>query len=270
MSLRNILGSARRGIIGAVGRRTVRLPDVGPLVSFSFDDFPLSALRVGGAILKSYGMSGTYYAAMGLMGTVNELGPQFGTDDLATLLKDGHELGSHTFGHVSCRVLPLRQFEAEVIKGKEAVERITGGGQFHHFAYPYGDVTLRAKARIGARFASCRGIFPGINTSPIDMNLLRANRLYSRSFDLDVISRLVGHNDKQRGWLIFYTHDVSERTSAFGCNPSQFEGVVKLVARGRATVLPVGKAVERAIGAHLPDRDEMAKAPVHYVGTIAL
>jgi peptidoglycan/xylan/chitin deacetylase (PgdA/CDA1 family) len=270
MFFRGLLASARRGIISALGRREVRLPDMGPLVSFSFDDFPCSALQVGGAILKSYGMSGTYYTAMGLMGTVNELGSQFRAEDLATLLKDDHELGSHTFGHVSCRALPLSKFEAEVIKGKEAVERITGGRQFHHFAYPYGDVTLRAKAKIGARCASCRSILPGINTSPVDLNLLRANHLYSWSFDMDVISRLVTRNDKQRGWLIFYTHDVSDRPSAFGCTLSQFEGVVKLVAQAGATVLPVGKAVERAIGVHLPDRDEMAKAPVHYVGTIAL
>ena len=247
MFLRHLLGNARRGIISAVGRREFRLPDVGPLVSFSFDDFPLSALQVGGAILKSYGICGTYYAAMGLMGQANDMGPQFGAEDLATLLKDGHELGSHTFGHLSCRALPLDDFEAEVIKGKEAVERITGAGQLHHFSYPYGHVTLRAKGRIGARLASCRGIFPGINTSPVDLNLLRANSLYSWSFDLDAVSRLLTQNDQHSGWLIFYTHDLSDRPSAFGCAPSQFEGVVRLVARAGATVLPVGKVAGSAI-----------------------
>jgi peptidoglycan/xylan/chitin deacetylase (PgdA/CDA1 family) len=247
MFFQDLLGRARRGIISAVERREVPLPDMGPLVSFSFDDFPLSALHVGGAILKSYGISGTYYAAMGLMGTANHMGPHFEAEDLAMLLKDGHELGSHTFGHVSCRALPLRDYEAEVRKGREAVERITGGGQFHHFSYPYGHVTLRAKARIGARFASCRSIFRGINTSPVDLNLLRANRLYSWSFDLDAISRLVTQNERQRGWLVFYTHDVSVRPSAFGCTPAQLESVVKLVARARATVLPVGKVAERAM-----------------------
>jgi peptidoglycan/xylan/chitin deacetylase (PgdA/CDA1 family) len=229
------------GIISTVGRREFRLPDVGPLVSFSFDDFPRSALHVGGAILKSYGISGTYYAAMGLMGTANGMGPQFRTEDLERLLKDGHELGSHTFGHRSCRALPLRDFEAEVIKGKEAVERITGPGRSHHFSYPYGHVTLRAKGRVGARLASCRGIFPGINTSPVDLNLLRANNLYSWSFDLDAIGRLLTQNGKQRGWLIFYTHDISDQPSAFGCTPSQFESVVKLVTRAGGTALPVGK-----------------------------
>lgn len=243
MFLRHYLGNVRHGIISAVGRREFRLPNVGPLVSFSFDDFPRSALHIGGAILKSYGLRGTYYAAMGLMGTANHIGPQFGAEDLAALLKDGHELGSHTFSHRSCRALPLREFEAEVIKGKEAVERVTGGGRFHSFSYPYGDVTLRARARIGAGLSSCRGIFPGINISPVDLNLLRANSLYSESFDLEAVSHLIRKNAEQCGWLIFYTHDLSDRPSAFGCTPSQFECVVKLVARAGATVLPVGKVV---------------------------
>jgi len=247
MFFRDLLGSARRGIIAAVGRREARLPDAGPLVSFSFDDFPRSALHVGGPILQSHGFRGTYYAAMGLMGTANHMGPHFGAEDLAVLLRDGHELGSHTYSHVSCRALPLREFGAEVIKGKEAVECITGAKPLHHFSYPYGHVTLRAKASIGARLASCRGIFPGINTSPFDLNLLRANHIYHWSFDLDAVRRLLTRNDQQRGWLIFYTHDVSDCPSAFGCTPAQLEGVVKLVARAGATVLPVGKVAGSAI-----------------------
>jgi peptidoglycan/xylan/chitin deacetylase (PgdA/CDA1 family) len=249
MSLRRLISIARSRVLSAVVRREFRLPDVGPLVSFSFDDFPRSALQMGGAILKSYGMAGTYYTAMGLMGTSNRLGSQFEAEDLTSLLKDGHELGSHTFDHRSCRRLPVREFEAEVIKGQEAVERINGPGRLHHFSYPYGDITLRVKGRIGARFGSCRGIFPGINTSPVDLNLLRANSLYSRSFDSDAVIRLLVRNRQQRGWLIFYTHDISDRPSDFGCTPSQFEGVVKLVARAGATVLTVGKVAAMPLDA---------------------
>lgn len=242
MSLRWLLGNMRRGFLSAVQRREFPLPPGGPLISFSFDDFPLSALQVGGAILKSYGMRGTYYAAMGLMGkTSPKMGPYFGAGELDTLLKDGHELGSHTFDHVSCRATPLNDFAADVVKGREAVERIAGAGPCHHFSYPYGHATWRAKGLIGARMASCRGIFPGINTSPVDLNLLRANSLYSGTFDEEAILRLVRKNAERRGWLIFYTHDLSDRPSDFGCTPTQFESVVELVVRSHATVLPVGK-----------------------------
>jgi peptidoglycan/xylan/chitin deacetylase (PgdA/CDA1 family) len=222
MSVRHLLGDVRSGVISAVRRREFRLPEGEPLISFSFDDSPLSALQMGGTILKSYGICGTYYVAMGLLGTSSAgMGPYFGAAELKILLKDGHELGSHTFSHISCRATSLSDFEADVMKGKEAVERVTGGGPSHHFSYPYGHATWRAKVMIGPRLASCRGIFPGINTSPVDLNLLRANSLYCGAFDFDTIGRLLKENSQRRGWLISYTHDISERPSPHGCTPAQ-------------------------------------------------
>ena len=107
------MGTVRGNIISAVGRREFSLLETGPLISFSFDDFPLSALQAGGAILKSYSACGTFYAAMGLMGkTSPQMGPYFGPGDLEILLKDGHELGSHTFSHISCRATSPGDFEA--------------------------------------------------------------------------------------------------------------------------------------------------------------
>jgi peptidoglycan/xylan/chitin deacetylase (PgdA/CDA1 family) len=246
MSSRQLLGKIRQGVISAVNRRNLQLSGVGPVVSFTFDDFPQSALRVGGDILKSYRACGTFYTAVGLMNQINDLGQQFCVEDLHALLRDGHELGSHTFGHFSCRSSTLREFEADVWKGREAVELITGGERPHHFSYPYGHITSRAKSRIGAYMASCRGIAPGINESPVDLNLLRANSLYSSSFHLDSIDRLLTLNEERRAWIIFYTHDISMDPSAFGCKPFELEDVVKLAIKRGARILPVGQVVLNA------------------------
>ncbi len=252
MSVRQVLGRMRAGVVQALDRRELPLGERGPIVSFTFDDFPRSALAVGGAILKSHGVRGTFYAAAGLMGQVDALGRQYREEDLYELLRDGHELGSHTFGHVSCRRLPLERFEADVIKGKEAVERVAGHGKPHHFAYPYGHATLRAKGRVGALVSSCRGVIPGVNESPVDLNLLRANALYSGSRALAAVDHLLRENEERKGWLIFYTHDVAEAPSAFGCRPGEFERVVKLAVSSRAAVLPVGEAAGcPASAAHL-------------------
>ena len=48
-----------------------------PLISFSFDDFPRSALFTGGALLEQYGVAGTYYASLGLMGKTSPTGEIF-------------------------------------------------------------------------------------------------------------------------------------------------------------------------------------------------
>ncbi|MEJ2008122.1 MAG: polysaccharide deacetylase family protein, partial [Acidobacteriota bacterium] len=225
-------------------RREWSLPDRGPIVSFTFDDFPRSALETGGGILRSYDVCGTYYAAMGLMGQINERGEHFNERDLRHLLADGHELGSHTFNHVSCRSTPPEVFDADALKGREAVISFTGTSRPHEFAYPYGDVTLRAKSRIGSQMNSCRSIIDGVNISPVDLHLLRANSLYHSAFDLGVIKHLFQVNDQRRGWLIFYTHDVRDNPSRWGCKPSQFESVVRLAIQKRAEVLTVGSVLE--------------------------
>lgn len=248
MSIPNALGAIRWRVISAISRRPFSLPESVPTVSFTFDDFPRSALESGGAILKSHGVRGTYYAAMGLMNTTNQLGEHFSEDDLKQLLADGHELGSHTFSHLSCRVATVAEVESDALKGRQAVEQITGPQNFHPFSYPYGHATLRTKARMGRIASSCRGIVPGINRWPIDLNLLRANSLYSNTFDLDAIAWLMGLNQKSRGWLIFYTHDVCDRPSAYGCTPGELDLVVKLASKTQSRILPIGTAMRQQRG----------------------
>jgi peptidoglycan/xylan/chitin deacetylase (PgdA/CDA1 family) len=249
--IRRPLGSMRRTMLSSFRRREYSFPDREPIVSFTFDDFPRSAFEIGGKILKSYGACGTYYAAIGLMGQTNKLGELFNGDDLRRLLAEGHELGSHSFSHLSCRSTCLKLFEADVQKGKEAVIEYTGGSKPHHFAYPHGHVTLRAKGRVGAQMNSCRGIFGGINISPIDLHLLRANHLFNGATDFGLIERLIRLNDRRSGWLIFYTHDIAETPSPYGCTPGQFEMVVRLAMRLRARILTINSAFE-AFAANVP------------------
>ena len=64
-----------------------------PIVSFTFDDFPRSALHVGGEILRARGFAGTYYASLGLVDRDSPVGRIFSVYDLKSLLAQGHELG---------------------------------------------------------------------------------------------------------------------------------------------------------------------------------
>jgi peptidoglycan/xylan/chitin deacetylase (PgdA/CDA1 family) len=237
-------GAIRRRLLISLRQRPFHLPDRGPIVSFTFDDFPRSALTNGGTILRSYGACGTYYAAMGLMGQTNELGEHFRADDLEWLLAEGHELGSHTFSHLSCRSTLFDVFEADVQKGRESVINITEKSDSRQFAYPYGRPTLKAKSYIGAQMDSCRSTFEGVNISPVDLNMLLANRLYDITFDPAAVEKLFRVNDERRGWLIFYTHDVSETPSRWGCKPGQLEEVVRIAVRMRHKILTVGAALE--------------------------
>jgi peptidoglycan/xylan/chitin deacetylase (PgdA/CDA1 family) len=238
VSVRSGLGVVRRRVLCSLYRRTVPLGDRGPIVSFSFDDFPRTAYSVGGAILEQFRARGTYYAAIGLMNTSNELGEQFRPEDIASLLEKGHELGSHTFSHISCRSVSCAEFRNDVEKGRKAIEEVSGQGSMN-FAYPFGHVTIQAKRTLEFSLGSARSIVPGFNGPEIDLSLLRANSLYG---DLDEARRaeeLILENTKRKSWLIFYTHDVRPEPSAFGCTPALLEAAVSCAVRSGCRILTV-------------------------------
>jgi peptidoglycan/xylan/chitin deacetylase (PgdA/CDA1 family) len=243
VTLRSGLGAVRRKVLCSLSRRTVPLGNRGPIVSFSFDDFPRTACSNGAAILERFEARGTFYAAFGLMNTSSELGELFHSEDVDALLENGHELASHTFSHVSCRSTPLATFLSEVAKGRAAIEAATDHAA-GNFAYPFGDVTLQAKRTLGSVLTTSRGTIPGFNGPEIDLNLLRANRLYGDSEKCPFIERLILQNVKQKSWLIFYTHDVRPGPSEYGCTPALLEFAVSLAARSGSRILTIRKALD--------------------------
>lgn len=239
MDCRSQFGSLRRHFLGSLYSRCVPLGDGGPIVSFSFDDFPRSAYTVGGAILKDFGARGTYYTAIGLMNSSNGLGEQFRQGDLEALVADGHELASHTFSHVSCRSVSNIEFLKEVDKGRRAIQEITGKEDSGNFAFPFGDFTLAARRSLSARVSSCRSIWGGLNRTDIDLSLLRANSIYGDTDKADLAKQLIAENERQKGWLIFYSHDVHLSPSRYGCTPKLLESVVACVSRSRSRIMTV-------------------------------
>jgi peptidoglycan/xylan/chitin deacetylase (PgdA/CDA1 family) len=217
------------GALDRLARRPFRL-GTEPIISFTFDDFPRSAYSAGGAILTAFGARGTYYTAAALAGTTNELGEQFHLTDLPALVADGHELASHTLHHVSARTTP--DFAHEILTGLQALGE-NGSG---NFSYPFGEVTLSAKRAAGTHTSSARGTQPGINGPVADLNALRANRLYSDTIPLAHVEHLIATNT---GWLIFYTHDVREHPSQYGCTPKYFEAAVKAASKSNARILTI-------------------------------
>jgi peptidoglycan/xylan/chitin deacetylase (PgdA/CDA1 family) len=248
MSLGSIFGTVRKHIVCSLHRRIVPLGDGGPYVSVTFDDFPRSAYTVGGSILKEYGVRGTYYVAMGLMNTSNALGELFRIEDLRSAANEGHELASHTFSHQSSRAVPCAEFRHDVRKGWRAIHEIVGGqAPTRNFAFPYGAVSISAKLALENEMMSCRGIYGGVNGPYIDLNLLLANSLYGDPNDLGEVAQLIMENQKRKGWLIFYTHDVSPAPSRYGCSPRFLESTVRMAVQNGANVLPVAEVLARIL-----------------------
>lgn len=238
-------GWGRRHWLPFVNRRPVRLGNVGPVVTFTFDDFPRTAYTVGGKILRDFDTRGTFYAAFGLMNSTNSSGDQFCLDDLHSLVADRHELASHTFHHVSSHTTSACGFLQEVREGCAALQQIPGLTISNNFAYPLGAVTVRTKREVGKEMLSCRGNYHGVNGPVVDASLLRANPLYGDTDQLDFVRRLVRDNEKSTGWLIFYTHDVRKSPSPYGCTPTLLESAIKVVLDSSMKILTVDEILSR-------------------------
>jgi peptidoglycan/xylan/chitin deacetylase (PgdA/CDA1 family) len=223
---------------GIFGTRPAKVTWPGGAVSFTFDDFPRSAWTNGVAVLDARDVRGTYYTAMGFAGTTGPLGPMFEIDDLRAADAQGHEIACHTFSHRDCWRASPAEIAAEFDQNAAALAEALDGAQPSNFAYPFGGVSLTAKRAAHCRFASCRGTGRGVNRGTVDLADLSSNPIYSREYDRDRLYRLIDEAKTANGWVTFYTHDVCDQPSDFGCTPAQLAAIVAY-ATEHAAVLPV-------------------------------
>jgi hypothetical protein len=121
---------------------------------------------------------------------------------------------------------------------------VVKGYHLENFSFPEGVVTTSAKAALNSVYRTCRTIEPGINRDPTDLGFLRANPVYSRP-SIDRVKKLIQRNERDRGWLILYTHDVRDNPSPYGCTPRDFREVLECAARSGAEILSVSEAAKR-------------------------
>jgi peptidoglycan/xylan/chitin deacetylase (PgdA/CDA1 family) len=223
-------------------RRPIRLKTQVPYVSFTFDDFPRSALLTGGAILKSFGIAGTYYASFGLMARQAPVGQIFLPEDLRELQQQGHELGCHTFGHCDAWKTNPADFEDSLLQNRKALNDILPGASFQTMSYPINVPRALTKRRTGRYFLCCRGGGQSFNVGTADLNCLCAFFLEKSRDAPEAVRDLIDCNRRARGWLILATHDVCASPSPFGCTPRFFEHIVRYAVNSGARIMPVVQA----------------------------
>ena len=239
---RRVQGRYQRFNADLFCRRPLRIRTDVPIISFTFDDFPRSALSMGGAILKRYGQTGTYYVSCGLMGSHGPGGAMLTREDIETLLRDGHELGCHTYDHLDSWASRPDQFEESIVKNQRALSKMCPGAAFKTFAYPISLPRPQNKKRAERYFACCRCGGQKYNVKRADGNYLCSFFLEQSRDNPEAVRGLIEESCAAKGWLIFSTHDISETPSPWGCTPGYFENVVRWSADSGARILPVYQA----------------------------
>ena len=217
-----------------------------PLVSFSFDDFPHSAANEGAQILDHFAVKGTYFVSGARAGRRVEGLDHFTEDDLVEIAKCGHEIGCHTFSHIRLSKASQSEIETDLARNQEFIKRVLGNCATTSFAYPYGDVSIETKNLLGQRFPVCRGIDGGVNRGRIDFRQLKAVVL-TRSLDYSRIARILSTAQASNGWVIFFTHDISEKPSEYGCRPAELATIMREVVYRGMEILPVRSAAEKVL-----------------------
>jgi peptidoglycan/xylan/chitin deacetylase (PgdA/CDA1 family) len=180
------------------------------------------------------------------------VGEMFNRSDLASLVADGHELACHTLNHVRCCDVRGVELLQKCEENRRQVSEMLGGYKLCNFSFPEGVVNPSSKALLSSIYDTCRTIEPGINIDPIDLGFLRANCVYAR-LPIEKVKEAILQNTRRKGWLILYTHDVTDAPSIYGCTPEYFREVLGCVVDSGADILTVAEARRRFVPIHEPD-----------------
>jgi peptidoglycan/xylan/chitin deacetylase (PgdA/CDA1 family) len=243
---RSLKGKLRRRLVRLVERRPARRGPDRPMVSFSFDDAPHTALAAGGAALEAHGVRGTYFIAAGLAGAIGPMGLIAASQAVMQASHAGHEIACHTYSHLDCGQADQRTIEADVDHNTAALSA-WGAAPATTFAYPYGDVSLAAKKALGGRYNVLRGLHHGLIEAGTDLN--QAPAVGIEGLDGEAVAHAwIDRAAARRGWLILYTHDVIEPPSPFGCTPAALKRLIEHALAAEAEVVTVAEGARRLVG----------------------
>lgn len=214
-------------------------------ISFTFDDFPLSATTRGIEILNQYEIKGTFYLSASYLNKTIAGIPMVRSNDLMRLVKYNHEIGCHTYDHADSRKVSAGVFKMSLLENVNYLKKLIPDYEMVSFSFPKGGVSTIKKFLVKGRYSSARTIKPGINKDGMDTHLLKANPLYSESSTMAIQIKLIDELQQTAGWLIFYTHDIDDNPSQFGCTPKYFKNVVEYAVKSGSEILSVKNVLAR-------------------------
>ncbi len=223
-----------------------------PLVTFTFDDAPVSACTIGAELLQQHHGRGTFYISGGGCGLMSPGGPLAAAEHLKKLHSDGHEIGCHTFSHAAVSAVGSDALVIELEHNRAFLQQIDRSLVVRNFAYPYGDLSFRAKQCLVTHFNSCRSLRTGVNVGAIDLGALKSCELQNASIGRQGILDIIAATVRQNGWLIFVSHDVDDRPSQFGISPGLLEFALTTAKTAGCDLVSVCEALAMLGGAAPP------------------
>ena len=228
--------------------RPARLAGHRPVASITFDDFPKNAWVQGGPVLARHGVRGTYYTAGGFCGCEADGIRYYDSQDLRELAAAGHEIGCHGFSHKPVPNLSDEELVADAARNRAFLSTFLNGKAPVSYAFPFGRVSPRTKRFYASQFGSGRGTHAGINIGRVDLAQLNVISLEMGGWNEKAIETAIHRVLHSHGWLILYTHDVSDTPTRYGTTPKRLDWALGRVAAARIEILPMREALPVALG----------------------
>ena len=224
------------------GRKPLKLEPGKAVVSFSFDDCPVTGIDNGVKAIENEGWLSTVYVSCGLFEIENHLGKMMKPADALALHESGHEIGEHTFSHIDATTLGLQKVQEDIDRNQAQLADL-GVPASETFAYPYGETFPELKKIMGTRFKGSRGINRRVHVNEVDLNQIGSLPLYTNT--LDGAAAAVKKISQSGGWLTLFTHDVRDNPSEYGCTPDTMKSIIEIVKNSGAEVLNIKSAISR-------------------------
>jgi peptidoglycan/xylan/chitin deacetylase (PgdA/CDA1 family) len=245
VNLKHFLRELRTRYYQAFVNKPVQINMERPIVSFTFDDVPRTAIINGQPILDSHNIKATFYVAMGLS-QINSIEPDseayFTSDDVLQLHTKGHDIACHTYSHYALENGNANDLALDAAKNVELLKSTVESDSIKHFSYPFGQVNFKTKKMLSKKYKTMRSSRPGINFGVTDLYLLRATSIYSPTFDKKNIKSIIEKTRRYGGWLIFYTHGVADKPDNYSCTPDQLEWVIQQCKELNIEILSIADA----------------------------
>ena len=234
---------ADRSLAGKLRRRTVRLthrrPARGrldrPMVSFSFDDAPVSAFTRGAEVLERHGVRGSYFVCAGTAGQTGFVGPLGEREHVRRAHEAGHEIACHTFSHLDCG-RGERAAVADDLRRNADAFWLWDLPAPETFAYPFGEVGATAKRLLADRFRLARAVHAGLVEIGGDLAQAPGVGVEGESGEAKAM-HWIDAAQRKRAWVILFTHGVEDAVTPYGCTRAALERLVAgALARGMEVV----------------------------------
>ena len=172
-------------------------------VTYSFDDLTTNQLPVAVPLFDKYGVKASF-------NVVTTWVKQDEWPKLKAVVKNGHEVTSHTVTHKNMATLNVEEFERECRESKRIIKQYTGSESVT-LVYPYcasAHKEIVAKYYISARCCS-KHVEPHTPADMFDISSVGVG-LESDVNTAAELNKWVDDGVSQKGWVTFLIHGIDE------------------------------------------------------------